>query len=544
MRSVGIYSILIILMFLDVSRAADQTSTVTGRLGIYQEDYFQQGTTQRAYVVTETGTGKLFRLQNIDDASASTLKSGDQVVVQGRDLRTGLAPTDNTLQVTNIRLTHSASYAQYSEIHKVLTLIVDLRDRPVLCSNENIEQTMFSGNLSVARLYEEISQQDILFPSDVDNDGESDVFRVTIDASATDTCDPWLWAPMAKQVATSMGVNLSLYQHFMYVLPTNTTCHWAGLGEIGCPEVCSTWVLACQYPDIYAHELGHNLGFAHASADLNNDGVIDENCEYCDFSDIMGYSGVGWRGLNAPHEFQTHWFHGGWTQEIAPWGSETYVIAPLQLGRFSSQYPQALKVPKSSDGNSYYISYRQNSGYDTSLNSLFAGRVNIHTYNAILYGSAYHKTLLVGSYGDGEEFADVSNHIAVTVLDHDEFSATVQVTAWFDLDPPDPITDLRVKIWKNHQLLLSWGPSHDAKSGVAGYRVYRDDILLGTTTIPMFHDTTAEFKKRYAYRVTAFDRNGNEGYGRPVYITIRGNDRCRNGQNSTLCNTKITSEPR
>jgi len=69
-------------------------------------------------------------------------------------------------------------------------------------------------------------------------------------------------------------------------------------------------VSTCDRGDVYAHELGHNLGMYHASFDSDDDGTVDATCpwggwsgggEYCDDSDYMGISTNVWRQTNGPH---------------------------------------------------------------------------------------------------------------------------------------------------------------------------------------------------------------------------------------------------
>lgn len=46
-------------------------------------------------------------------------------------------------------------------------------------------------------------------------------------------------------------------------------CTYAGVGQVGCTINCTTWL---RYDYSIKHELGHNMGFNHASSDINDDG--------------------------------------------------------------------------------------------------------------------------------------------------------------------------------------------------------------------------------------------------------------------------------
>jgi hypothetical protein len=55
---------------------------------------------------------------------------------------------------------------------------------------------------------------------------------------------------------------------------------------------------------------------------------------------------------------------------------------------------------------------------------------------------------------------------------------------------------------------LSWTASTDAESGVDHYVIYRNGVVIGTTTSASFSDTTAAFKTEYSYQVSAV--NGDQ----------------------------------
>jgi len=57
-------------------------------------------------------------------------------------------------------------------------------------------------------------------------------------------------------------------------------------------------------------------------------------------------------------------------------------------------------------------------------------------------------------------------------------------------------------------IVLIWEPSSD-DTGVLGYEVYRDNVLLGTTPYPQFIDTDIIDGRNYSYVVVAFDTGGN-----------------------------------
>ncbi|MEW6486934.1 MAG: Ig-like domain-containing protein, partial [Thermodesulfobacteriota bacterium] len=60
-----------------------------------------------------------------------------------------------------------------------------------------------------------------------------------------------------------------------------------------------------------------------------------------------------------------------------------------------------------------------------------------------------------------------------------------------------------------YQVILDWTASVGG-GGVAGYRIYRDGELVGTSAVPTFTDTVPDSEGTYSYQVVAYDSAGNE----------------------------------
>lgn len=298
-----------------------------------------------------------------------------------------------------------------------IVIVADFVDQSVSCSDSSIADLMWTGSRSIDGLFLETSNGALGFPHDIDNNGSSDLYRVSIPASINEGCNSSAWADAADAAATAAGADLSLYRHKLYVLPGDVGCEWAGLGTLGCGSSCRSWVNTCALPDVYAHELGHNLGMHHASTDDDDDGQVD--CEYCDRSDIMGIGGVGWRQVNAGHKEQMGWLPAGAIEEITGAPDATRVLAPLEHDPAFATAPQLLKIAVPDSDQSYYVSYRVRSGYDEGLSTSYADRTNIHRFS----GSG--RTLFVAALEDGQSFEDPMGSISITQLDHGPGGATV-----------------------------------------------------------------------------------------------------------------------
>ena len=85
-----------------------------------------------------------------------------------------------------------------------------------------------------------------------------------------------------------------------------------------------------------------------------------------------------------------------------------------------------------------------------------------------------------------------------------------------DTQAPTAPTGLGSPTRTQTSVTLSWQASTDA-GGVAGYRVYRDGALLGSTTSTSYTATGLSCGKSYTFGVEAYDASGNHS-SRPATI--------------------------
>ncbi|MCK4644614.1 MAG: S8 family serine peptidase [Candidatus Aminicenantes bacterium] len=78
-----------------------------------------------------------------------------------------------------------------------------------------------------------------------------------------------------------------------------------------------------------------------------------------------------------------------------------------------------------------------------------------------------------------------------------------------DEEPPTKPTNLVAAAASENQIDLNWDASTD-NIGVAGYSIFRDGGLFGTSATTSFSDTGLEPSTTYEYKVQAFDAAGNE----------------------------------
>lgn len=331
-------------------------------------------------------------------------------------------------------------------VRKVAVLLVNFKDATVDCSVNQVANYVFdnpsagSSQRSVAEYFADTSFGQVSMPRDTNNDNQPDVFGpFKINYSISGNCDFDGWASAARSVASNSGVNLSLYQHVVLVLPRNVPCGWVGLGHLGCSGTCNTWITWCDTPDLFAHEIGHNLGMHHASTDLNNDGVKDK--EYGDKSDPMGWAGIGYRHNNAAHKVQLGWFDAFSNRVKTITQAGRYYIAPLELDPGAATLPQVLIIDKPDSNDKYYLSFRTNGqAYNDSMPSLYQNGVNIHRYA----GSGMINTFYIDTLADGDVFVDNANDLSIAQYAHDPHTIDgfVAVDIAFGCTPLKPSTSL------------------------------------------------------------------------------------------------------
>ena len=405
---------------------------ISGPIEVLQIDDFDHGQSRLVHRVHDERSGRDYELE---DAPAG-LRHGMHVRAEGR-VRRGLrrdgarvlaAPAGGAMTVTVLDAAMPAA-ALVTGGRKAIVMVVEFTQdaKTVSCSDAAVTGTMFSGTPSVDKLYQETSWGQLWWPADTNGNGTPDVYRVAINDAGND-CDTATWRSLADGAATLAGATLGLYQHRVYVLPSMVACSWAGYAQVGCGANCWAMVSTCDRGDVYAHELGHNLGMYHASFDVDGNGAVDASCpwgawsgggEYCDDSDFMGISTNVWRQTNGPHKNQMGWLPAGDVVTVS--SSGTFALAPLETDPAATGLPLLLRVARPVSGGFYDLSYRRGVGFDANMRANYANRTSIHT-------APGGNTLLVKFIGDGEVFADATNGVTITQVSHDATAAQLAVS--------------------------------------------------------------------------------------------------------------------
>lgn len=401
---------------LDLDPATGTPVSIRGTLHVVHADDFARQRSRFYYHLEDEATGERFQVF-FGRMSTHHLRTGDKIHIRGkahgREV-TVAAAEGGSLQVLTAAATAAASGAQ-----QTLVLVANFQDASVSCPLTTIRDRMFTdpSNKSIDDFYQEASFGQLSFVGDAYG-------PYPIDYSTTSPCDYYAWAGAAEAQAQANGVNVGAYTRKVYVLPQTNSCGYAGLGTIG-GNPSRSWIFRCDLPDVFGHELGHNIAAHHAAT---------PSYEYGDTSDIMGYSGVGLRHMNAPHKEALGWLPAGQVQMVSQNG--TYTVAPLELPPLNTTAPQVLKIAKPDTNEYYYLSYRRPLGFDTILSASYSDKVNVHRYP----GSGSVFTYFLQALTDSTSFSDTINGITMTQTSHDATTATVQVA--FVCMPAKPVVSL------------------------------------------------------------------------------------------------------
>jgi M6 family metalloprotease-like protein len=500
--------------------AAAPRSVITGRLEIRHTDDFKRGRSTTTYEVVRRG-----RRIRLALGRAPRIPSGSAVVVEGRRVGSRLKGTVRPLH-SRLRAAGVAAGPR-----KTAVILVQFDATAPPWTSDEVRQRVFTDADSTNAYYQEDSYGDVSLVGKAGNP-DGDVFGwYTVPAPGPNSqvgCDVNAIMSNAEAAAGADGFVASGYDHVIYAFPRTSLCgNWAGLAQL--PGTRSWINGAIDSVPVVAHELGHNMGLHHASSLRCTEGgvpvAISATCttsEYGDPFDVMGNSS---HRNNAWHLQQIGFLPGTNVQTVTQDGTYSLSSTNTRGGT------PLLRVPRPNGGSPPYydLELRSSGGvFDNFLSSDPAVQgVTIHTDPDP--ATITQSLLIDATPGSPSGFRDAplavghtfsDGALTVTVQSIAGGVATVQVTTGGS--PPDttpPTVPAPVAEATADRVVLSWQTSTD-DVGVAGYRVYRNNTLLKTTTSTTWTDFVVTPGATYSYRVSAFDAAGNVAASGSFSVTV------------------------
>jgi hypothetical protein len=340
--------------------------SVEGTLKLRHADYFDANASQFLWAV-QSDAGQRTELNFAIVPKA--LKVGMRVQVSGQAASGGLVPDSLTVQA--LPAAQAKPALQAAETDNVLVILIKFSNSGAAPFTQAAVQTTMDSTTGVAAYWKEASfSQEVLVPT---------VTAWLTDSKPTSTtCDYNFIASEAQALAVAAGYQSSQYQFqkYVYLFPSNSSCGWAGLGDVGGPDAWSNGVNALW---VIGHELGHTMGHGHDNSLVNCNGVvIGPDCVNSQYGDPWGIM-----GNHSPSMHVNVWQKNnlGWltAAQIATHtqGVKSYTLSPVESPG-GGTYGVAVLA---NAHRSYWLEFRQPIGFDATLSGSAINGVNLHLAN-------------------------------------------------------------------------------------------------------------------------------------------------------------------
>lgn len=466
------------------------------------------------------------------------LQTGAKVSAKGILINKQLVVLDTVTPIESgfrsLAVTASPGFGE----QKTLILLVNFtNDTSENITESEVQEMIFTGANSVNEFYKENSFNQTFLTGEVHG-----WYTVSYDNTQCDN-NYFLWSNEADAAAVEDGIILSNFDRLVYVFPRPQGCSFSGLGSIG-GVPSRSWILGFEHDEaLYAHEFGHNIGLHHSNSLKCGNKAIDDysNCfqeEYGDYFDVMGNFWVvnaSMLHFNAAHKVAVGWIPGERVQNITTPG--IYKVYHIETG---NSLPQALTIDKPDTSETYYLSYRQPLGFDSTLVEGITRGTSVHVWNNLPFvqtkfldttpGTGDFSGMGDATLADTKKFTDSTNKIEVIQKSHTAEYSEVEVKFGIsnsptptrsptptkkpdDIDPKISMTypTNNSKVPRNKSITLKATATDNVK--VVKVQFKRNGKIICTDdSLPFtcLSFTNYSKNKRITYEAKAFDAVGND----------------------------------
>ncbi len=413
----------------------------------------------------------------------------------------------------------------------LLVILVTTPDAPVASATSDAARTaVFTGAASTNALYQQQSGGATRFIGLTRDDG--DIAGPLAIGVATTGCNTKVLADAADAAARAAGWAVDAYDHVLYALPKTVACAWAGLGRTPGRQTWSNGDLSTR---VVAHELGHNLGAAHANSYRCTDAggapvALSTTCETTEYGDPFDVMGLPARLMSSWHRAQLGQLPAG--QELTARASQTVTLASSD--NFATAGSRLLLVPRKEPRTAvsswFAVELRSVLGpFDlwatadpvtTGLSVRIVPNLTLSKQSQLLDARPGTSSFADAPLQVGETIRDEAHGIAISLNSITGTAANVTVTMPQLVDdvPPSAPGDVSLS-GDTNAVALGWPPADDDEA-VSQYEVKRDGVLIGTTPGLRFDDARTAELTSTTYEVTAVDTSGNRGAPAVVTATL------------------------
>jgi len=229
------------------------------------------------------------------------------------------------------------------------------------------------------------------------------------------------------------------------------------------------------------------------------------------------------------HHVNWHRAQLGWTGDTQTvTTSGTYLLTPAEM----TGTPRMLRVARG-DGTYLNLEFRQPwdifdnfSSGDPAVNGVsirIAPDLSSIVQSKLVDANPSTSSFSDAALGVGQSVTDPLTGVSLTTISVGPAGAMVSIQFGSDSQAPSAPGALSATPASSTTVQLNWAAATDNVS-VAGYRIYRDGVQVGTTTSLSYLDSGLLPQTPYDYEVRAYDSAGNLGPAAAASATTPGAD--------------------